>query len=107
MIFGREELLFPGIAIAPGLFGRGAVVGELMRANAGQQLRASPDVVNALSEKSAHRPQLGGINVTGRNEIGAQQVRDLLAIDAVVLVLPAVDRLEVESVCQDKGQARR
>ena len=48
MIFGGEELLFPRIAVAPGLPGRHAVVRELMRGDSGQQLGAPPDVDRAL-----------------------------------------------------------
>ena len=106
MIFGGEQSFFPGIAIAPGLLGRGAVVCELMRGDSGQQLGAAPDVDQALAQQRAQGTTLGRIDVSGWNEVGAKQVRDLLAVDSVVLVFAAVNRLQVERVGEDEAQAR-
>ena len=48
---------------------------------------------------------LGGIDVGRRDEVGAQEVGELFGVDAVVLVLAAVDGLEIERVGQDEVQA--
>ena len=82
-----------------------AVVGQLMGVDAGQQFGAAPDVEEALAQERAQRAFVGGIDVGRRDEIGAQQVGDLFGVDAVVLVLAAVDGLEVEGVGQDEGEA--
>jgi hypothetical protein len=47
-----------------------------------------------------------GVDVRGRDEIGAQEMGNLFGVDAVVLVFAAVDGFEVEGMGQDEGQAR-
>ena len=60
MVLGGQQLFLPGIANAAGLFGRDAVVGQLMRMNAGQQFGAAPDVEDALAQECAQGPLLCG-----------------------------------------------
>ncbi len=95
----------PGFAVVKGLAVGGAVVSQLMGLEAGQEFAAVPDVEQALAEQSAQGPFLGGIDVARRNEVGAQEMGDLLGVNAVVLVLAAVNGLEVERVGQ-AGSAR-
>jgi hypothetical protein len=79
-------------------------VSELMRTEAGQEIGSAPDKEETLAEQRAQRAQSGGIDVSGGNEIAAEQMGDLFGIDAVVLVLAAVNGLEVERVRQDEGE---
>jgi hypothetical protein len=69
-----------------------------MGLDAGQQIGAAPDVVKALAQQGAQRAFGGGINVGGRDEVGAQQMRDLFRINPVVLVFAAVNGLEVKGM---------
>ena len=103
--FLGEELFCPRFAVVDVLAAGGPVVSQLMGLEAGQEFAAVPDVEQALAEQGAQGPFFGGIDVAGRNEIGTQQMRDLLGVDAVVLVLAAVNRLEVERVGQDEMDA--
>ena len=80
-------------------------MGQLMGLDAGQQIGAAPDVVKALAQQGAQGPFIGRIDIGLGNEIGAQQVGDLLGIDAVVLVFAAVNGLEIERVGQNEVQA--
>ena len=73
-----------------------------MRANSSD---AAPDVENALAQQRAQRPFLGGIDVGRRNQVGAQQVGELFGINPVVLVLAAVDGLEIKGVGQHEVDA--
>jgi len=66
----------------------------------GTELKATAAPANRIGRAFG-----SGIDVGRRDEIGAQQVRDLFGIDAVILVLAAVNGLEVERVGQDKGEA--
>jgi len=45
--FRGEELLAPGLAVVKGLAGGGAVIGELMGLEAGEEFAAVPDVKEA------------------------------------------------------------
>ena len=76
-----------------------------MGLNAGQQFGAAPDVEGALAQERPQRAFLGRIDVGRRDEVGAQQVRDLFGINAVVLVFAAVNGLEIERVGQHEVQA--
>lgn len=105
VVFGLEELLFPVVATAAGLFGRGAVMGQLVGVDAVEQFGAAPDVEEALAQEGAQGPFGGGIDVGGRDEVGAEQVGELFGVNAVILVLAAVDEVEVERMSQDEGQA--
>ena len=105
MVLGGQQLFFPGIANSSGLFGRDAVVGQLMRMNAGQQFGAAPDVVDALAQECAQGPLLRGIDIGRRNEIGTEQVGELFGVDAVILVLAPVNGFDVKSVGQDEFEA--
>jgi len=105
--FLGQELLLPGIAVGPGLTECRAIVRQLMGLDAGQQFGPRPDVVGALPQQSAQRPFVGGIDVGGRDEVGAQQVGQLFGIEAVVLVLAAVNGFEVEGMGQHEVQACR
>ena len=105
MVLGGQQLFLPGIANAAGLFGRDAVVGQLMRLNAGQQFGAAPDVEDALAQECAQGPLLCGIDIGRRNEIGTQQVGELFGVDAVILVLAPVNGFDLKSVGQDELEA--
>ena len=106
IIFGRQQLFLPGIADAASLFGRSAIVGQLMGVDAGQQLGAAPDIEEALAQKRPQRPLLGGIDIGGWNEVRTQQMGELLRIDAVVFIFASVYRFDVEGMRQNEGQAR-
>lgn len=69
IVFGSQELLFPGVAVAPGLFGWNAVVGQLVGVNAGEQLRATPNVKDSLTQERPQRPLVGGIDIGWWNEV--------------------------------------
>jgi hypothetical protein len=105
VVFLRQQLFFPGIAIGAGLANQRTIVGQLMGLDAGQQFGAMPDVEDPLPQQRPQRPFGGGIDVSGRDEVGAQQVRDLFGINAVILVLAAMNGLEVERVGQNEVQA--
>ena len=104
MVLGLEELLFPIIAAAAGLFGRGAVMGQLVGVDAVEQFGEAPDEEDALAQEGAQGAFGGRIDVGGRNEVGAQEVGEFFGVDAIVLVLAAVNEVEVKSVGQDEGQ---
>jgi len=104
MIFVREELFSPGIAVVRGLAAGGPVVGELMGLDARQQFTAVPDVENALAQQGAQRTFLCGIGIGRRDEIGAQQVRQFFGVNTVVLVFAAMNGLEIEGVGQNESQ---
>lgn len=57
-----------------------------------------------MTQQRAQGSQSGGINVRGRDEIRAQEVRKLFRIDAIILVLAAVNGAEIERVRQDKSE---
>ena len=105
VIFGLEQLLFPGVANATGLFNGGAIVGQLVGMDASQEFGATPDIGDALAQKRAQGSLGGGINVRGWDEVGAQEVRELLGVNAVVFVFAAVDEVEIERVSQDESEA--
>src|SRR6516225_7449646 len=105
VIFGRQESFFPSVAGAAGLLGGSAVMSQLVGVNAGQQFGAAPDVVDALAQEGTQRPLLGRIYIRWRDEIGAQQVGELLGVDAVVFVFSPVDGFDVEGVGQDELEA--
>ena len=102
---GREELFTPGLPVVKGLTVGGPVVSQLMRLNARQEFRAVPDIEQALAEQSAERTFFRRIDVARGNEVGAEQMGDFLGVKAVVLVLAAMNGLEVERVGQDEGDA--
>src|SRR2546422_2420149 len=54
IIFGRQQLFLPGIADAASLFGRSAIVGQLMGVDAGQQLGAAPEDRKSTRLNSSH-----------------------------------------------------
>jgi len=106
IFFGGQETFLPEVAGAAGLFGRDAVVGQLMGMNAGQQFGALPDIVDPLAQEGAQRAAIGGVDVRRWDEIGAQQVREFFGIDAIVFVFAAMNGFEIESVGQDEGESR-
>jgi len=75
-----------------------------MRTEPGQQIGASPDKEQTLAQQRAQWPQSGGIDISRRDEIAAKQRRDLFGVDAIVLVLAAVNGAQIERVCQDEGE---
>ena len=101
----RQQLSFPRLAVGTGLAQGRTVVGQLMRLDAAKQFAAAPHIEEALAQERAQRAFLGGIDVGRGDEVGAQQVGEFFGINAVVLVLAAVDGFEVEGVSQDKVQA--
>ena len=104
VVFVGQELLFPRVAIGAGLADRGTVVGQLMGLDAGQQIGAGPDKEGALTKQGAQGAQGGGIDVGGRDEIGAQQVGEFFGIDAVVFVFAAMNGFDIKGVGQHEGQ---
>jgi len=82
--FRGEELLAPGLAVVKGLAGGGAVIGELMGLEAGEEFAAVPDVQEALAQQGAQRPLRGGIDIGRGNQVGAQEVGDLFGVEPVV-----------------------
>jgi len=107
MFFGFEQLLSPGITDTAGLFDRSAVIGQLVRLDAGEQLGAAPDKEQALSQQGAQGPFVSGVNVRRGNEIGAQQVSELFGVDAVILIFAAVNGFDIEGMGQDARQTGR
>ena len=105
VVFLRQQLFFPGIAVGTGLANQWTVMGQWMGLDAGQQFAAAPDVEQTLAQQRPQGSFVGGIDIGGRDEVGAQQMRDLFGINAVVFVLAAVDGLEIERVGQNEGQA--
>jgi len=105
MIFKGQQLGFPRVAVAAGLFDRSAVVGQLVGVDASQQFGTAPDKEEALAQEGAQGAFVGGIDVGWREEIAAQEVGEFLGINAVVLVLAAVNGLEVEGMGQNEVQA--
>ncbi len=105
MVFGGQERFFPGIADAAGLPGRGAIVSQLMGVDARQQFGAAPNKEHALAQQSAQGPFVCRIHVSRRDQVGAQQVREFLGVDAVVLVLAAMNGFNVERVSQNERQS--
>src|ERR1043165_8297657 len=81
------------------------VLSQLMAVDASQQLGAAPDVEDALAQERAQGPLMAGVGIGRGNEIGAEQVRELFGVDAVVLVFASVDGPDIERVSQDKGEA--
>ena len=55
MILRSQEPVQPGIAVGAALFGRNTVMSELVGTDAGEQLGAAPDEVDALAQKCAQR----------------------------------------------------
>jgi len=106
MIFGLEQLLFPGVAAAAGLLGRGAIMGQLMGVDAGQQFGPAPDIGDALAQQRPQGAPGGRIDIGRREEVGTQEVGEFFGVDAVVLVFAAVDEVQIERMSQDEGQAR-
>jgi hypothetical protein len=78
-----------------------------MGLDAGQQFAAPPDIENPLAQQRPQRAFVGGIDIGRRDEVGAQEVGELFGVNAVVLVLAAVNGLEIEGMSQDEVQARR
>jgi len=102
VVFLRQQPFFPGIAVGAGLAERRTVVGQLMGLDAGQQFAAAPDVEDPLTQQCPQGTFLRRIDVGRWDEIGAQQVRDLFGINAVVFIFAAVNGLEIEGVGQDE-----
>ena len=80
-------------------------VGRCAPAASGAEQRLHPCARAYSALYGAQGPLGGGIDVGGGDEVGAEQVGDFLGVDAVVLVLAAVNGLEVEGVGQDEGEA--
>ena len=104
--FAGEELFAPGFPIVKGLAGGGAVVGELMGLDAGQEFAAVPDVEQTLPQQGAQWPFGCRIDITRRDQVGAQQVGDFFGVHPVIFIFAAVNGLEVKRVSQDEVDAR-
>ena len=78
-----------------------------MGLDAGQQFAAPPDIENPLAQQRPQRAFGGGIDIGWRNQVTAEQVGELFGVNAVVLVLAAVNGLEIEGMGQHEVQARR
>ena len=105
MRFKGQEAGFPRIAIGTGLADGRAVMSQLQGLDAGQEIGALPDKEQALAPEGAQGALLGRVDIGGRDQIGAQEVGDFFGVNAVVLVLAAMDGFEVEGVGQDEGEA--
>jgi hypothetical protein len=68
----------------------------------GEELGALAREVEPAAQQVAGGPHLGGIDVRLGEHPAAQQDRDLVGVDPVVLGLAAVDRLHIEGVTQDE-----
>jgi hypothetical protein len=73
--------------------------------NVCQGLGTTSDEDVAAPQEVTGGPHGGRIGVGLREQVGSQQVSDLLGVDLIVLGLGAVDRLHVEGVAQDEGDA--
>ena len=105
--FRGQELFGPGLAVVQVLAAGRTVMGQLMGLDAGKQFAAIPDIENPLAQERPQRTLGGGINVAGRDEIGAQQVGEFFGVNAVVLVFTAVNGFNVKRVGEHEVQARR
>jgi hypothetical protein len=92
--------------MATGLARRNTVLGQLMAVDARQQSGAVPDIEDALTQERTQGASFRWVDVSGRDEIGTKQVREFLRVDAIVLVLAAVNGFDVEGVGQDEGDVR-
>ena len=104
MSFAGQQLGFPLVAVGDRAEGF-PVVSQLMGAETGQEFGAMPDKGQALAQEGAQRTPGAGINIGWGDEIGPEQVGQFFGVNAVVLVLAAVNGLEVEGVGQDEGDA--
>jgi hypothetical protein len=102
--FLGQEGSFPGIAVGAGRFVGGTVVGQLDGLDAGEQIGAMPDEVSALAQQRPEGTFGGGIDVSLGNQVGTEEVGDLFGVNAVVLVLAAMNGLEIEGMSQDEGE---
>ena len=101
-----EDAFLPDVAVVSALGRWNEPLGRLVHGELRHQRRAPPDVAHALAQEGADGAALGRIEVGRRDEVGPQQVGQLFRIDAVVLVLPAVDVLEVEGMREHEGDLR-
>jgi len=106
MVFLGQKPFLPGVAIAPALADRDAIVGQLMAVNPGQQFGATPHVAHPLAQQRTHRAQSGRIGVGRGYEIGTEQMREFLGVDPVIFVFAAVNGSDIEGMGQDEAQAR-
>lgn len=103
MGFLSQEVFVPAVAV--GGRGGGAIMSQLMGLDTSLDLGAIPNEGQALTQEAAEGTLGGGIDVAVRDEVGAEQVREFLGINAVVFVFAAVDGADVEGVDQDEGDA--
>ena len=101
--FAGQQVFLPAVAIGGGA-GQ-AVVCQLMGLDAGQEFGPLPDKGQPLAQERPKRALLGRIGVAWGDEVGPEEMGELLGIDAVVLVFAAVDGLEVEGMGQDEVNA--
>src|SRR5215831_15539505 len=94
--FVGQEMFLPAVTIG-GRTGQ-TIVGLLMGLDAGQELGALPDEVQALAQERSQGALGRGISVGRRDEIGAEEMSELPGIDAVVFVFAAVNGFEVEGM---------
>lgn len=71
----------------------------------GEELTAFAHEVQSPAEQVARGAHAGRVDVRLREQAAAQQGCDLQGVEAVVLCLAAVDRLHVERVAEDEGDA--
>src|SRR5439155_2608751 len=86
---------------------RGEVVLRVGVLDVGQELAAVADQVRAAAQQIAGGPHRHGIDVGHGDHAAPQEHGDLVGVDLVVLRLPTVDRLHVECVPEDEGDALR
>ena len=68
--------------------------------NVCQQLAALPDQMEATAEQVARRPHASGIHIGLGPQSAAQEARDLVRVNLVVLGFPTVDRLHRQRVAE-------
>ena len=84
---------------------RGEVVLQERHLQVGQEFGAFADEVGAAAQEVTGGPHRLGVDVGLGESAAAQEAGQLPGVDGVGLGLAAVDRLEVERVAQDEGDA--
>ena len=76
-----------------------------MGLDAGEELGALLNEVEALAQKPTQRALTCWIDVARGDEIGAEEMGEFFGVDAVVFVFTAMDGAEVEGVSEDERNA--
>jgi hypothetical protein len=98
--FLGQSMFLPAVAVGARV--GDAVVSQLMGLDAGDEFSAFPHEMETLAQESSQGALGGRINVTGWDEIDAQQLSEFFGIDAIIFVFATMNGLEVEGVSQDE-----